>query len=396
MVGGTAAFIGAKAVGPRIGKYSGSGKPRAIPGHSITLGALGVFILWFGWFGFNGGSTLGLDKLTGDAALVFMNTNLAAGAATVTVMTLTWLRYKKPDVSMTLNGSLAGLVAITAGCHAVAPWAAAIIGLLAGIALVGAVEFIDKTLRIDDPVGAVGVHGVCGALGTLLVGVFATDGGLLYGGGLRLLSVQLMGVAAVAAWVVVTMTVVFWAIDKTMGLRVKEEEELAGLDKYEHGLASAYADFALPVVYGTLAGTGSQRSHGTGHCPFLYSTISALTPGVKYTNIVIITRQSKFEELKTALGRIGVTGMTVTQVLGCGQQRGAPEYYRGAKLEMSLLPKIKVEIVVSAVPVRKVIETAKEVLWTGHIGDGKIFVFDVENVVKVRTGQEGFDALQDD
>ena len=397
MVGGTAALVGAKMVGPRIGKYSKEGKPRAIPGHSVTLGALGVFILWLGWFGFNGGSTLGLEGLTTDASLVFMNTNIAAAAATVAVMTLTWVRYKKPDVSMTLNGSLAGLVAITAGCHAVEPWAAALIGIIAGGVLVFAVEFVDKTLRIDDPVGAVGVHGVCGALGTLLVGVFAIDGGLLYGGGFRLLSVQLAGVLAVGVWVTASMFAVFWAIKKAMGLRVSEEEELAGLDKYEHGLASAYADFALPVVYGTFAGEQAAReSLGPIIAPSFAAPYASVTPGIKFTNIVIITRQSKFEELKTALGRIGVTGMTVTQVLGCGQQRGAPEYYRGAKLEMSLLPKIKVEIVVSAVPVRKVIETAKAALWTGHIGDGKIFVFDVENVVKVRTGQEGFDALQDD
>jgi Amt family ammonium transporter len=298
---------------------------------------------------------------------------------------------------MTLNGSLAGLVAITAGCHAVEPWAAALIGIIAGGVLVFAVEFVDGTLRIDDPVGAVGVHGVCGALGTLLVGVFSTDGGLFYGGGFRLLSVQFIGVLAVGAWVAVSMFGVFWVIKKTMGLRVFEEEELAGLDKYEHGLASAYADFALPVVYGTFAGEQAAReSLGPIIAPSFAAPYASVTPGVKFTNIVIITRQSKFEDLKTALGRIGVTGMTVTQVLGCGQQRGAPEYYRGAKLEMALLPKIKVEIVVSAVPVRKVIETAKAALWTGHIGDGKIFVFDVENVVKVRTGQEGFDALQDD
>jgi Amt family ammonium transporter len=397
MVGGTAALVGAKMVGPRIGKYSKSGKPRAIPGHSVTLGALGVFILWLGWFGFNGGSTLGLEGLTADASLVFMNTNIAAAAATAAVMALTWVRYKKPDVSMTLNGSLAGLVAITAGCHAVEPWAAALIGIIAGGVLVFAVEFVDGTLRIDDPVGAVGVHGVCGALGTLLVGVFSTDGGLFYGGGFRLLSVQFIGVLAVGAWVAVSMFGVFWVIKKTMGLRVFEEEELAGLDKYEHGLASAYADFALPVVYGTFAGEQAAReSLGPIIAPSFAAPYASVTPGVKFTNIVIITRQSKFEDLKTALGRIGVTGMTVTQVLGCGQQRGAPEYYRGAKLEMALLPKIKVEIVVSAVPVRKVIETAKAALWTGHIGDGKIFVFDVENVVKVRTGQEGFDALQDD
>ncbi len=400
MVGGVSALVGAKILGPRIGKYDKDGKPKAIPGHSLTLGALGVFILWFCWFGFNGGSTV---SMTGDAiesaSNIFVTTNLAAAAATVTVMIITWIRYKKPDVSMTLNGSLAGLVAITAGCDAVTPVGAFFIGLISGFAIVFGIEFIDKVLKIDDPVGAVGVHGICGALGTVLVGIFATDGGLLYGGGFALLGTQILGVISVAAWVGVTMVAVFLVIKKAVGLRVSKEEEISGLDITEHGIASSYADF-MPVVPSILGATSA------GSIPIPVISRSTVSTGssastnhdskkVKMTKVEIITRQSRFEALKAAMDKIDITGMTVTQVLGCGIQKGSTNYYRGNPVESNLLPKVQVEIVVSKIPVETVIDAAKEALYTGNIGDGKIFVYDVENVVKVRTGEEGFDALQD-
>ncbi len=399
MVGGVAALVGAKILGPRIGKYGKDGKPKAIPGHSLTLGALGVFILWMCWFGFNGASTV---SATGDDTLVlmgkiFVNTNLAAAVAACATMIFTWIRYKKPDISMTLNGALAGLVAITAGCAAVSPAGAAIIGVIAGIVIVLAVEFFDKVVKIDDPVGAISVHGVCGALGTILVGFFALEGGVFYGGGFSLLGIQALGVGAVAAWVVVTMTIIFFIIKATVGLRVSKQEEIEGLDIHEHGLASAYADFvpnvageAFEVTEITAAATVDQA------VPVQVVKASAPEGAVKLSNVVIITNQSKFESLKAALNSIGVTGITVTQVLGCGVQKGASEYYRGVPVDMHLLPKIKVEVIVAKVPVATVIETAKKVLYTGHIGDGKIFIYDVENVVKVRTGEEGYDALQDE
>ena len=408
MVGGVAALIGAKFLGPRIGKFGPDGKPRAIPGHSLTLGALGVFILWFCWFGFNGGSTV---SMTGDdtivsASKIFVTTNLAAAFASIATMVLTWFRYKKPDISMTLNGSLAGLVAITAGCDAVSPAGAAIIGIIAGVAVVFSVEFFEKVLKIDDPVGAVSVHGVCGALGTLLTGLFAVDGGLFYGGGFSLLAVQAIGVGAVILWVAVTITIVFYIINKTVGLRVTAAEEIAGLDIEEHGLVSSYADF-MPVVNGFVSEESSAlvTPQVTGEIPVEQAvpvksvstgTGAGKKGGVKMTKIVIVSRQSKFTDLKKALNEIGVTGITVTHVMGCGMQKGRSEYYRGVPVDMTLLPKMQVETVVSKVPVRTVIEAAKKALYTGHIGDGKIFVFDVENVIKVRTGEEGYDALQDE
>lgn len=405
MVGGVAAFIGALILGPRIGKYSKSGKSKAIPGHNLTVGALGVFILWFCWFGFNGASTVSME---GDAIItagkIFVTTNLAAAVATVTVMLITWIRYKKPDVSMSLNGSLAGLVAITAGCDTVSPVSAAIIGILAGFIVVFGIEFIDKVLKVDDPVGAVGVHGLCGCFGTIAVGLFS-DGsgtdwkGLFTGGGFHGLGVQLSGAAITILWVAVTMTIVFQLIKHTMGLRVSAEEELAGLDSKEHGLASAYGDFVVhdsispvPAPMGTTV-----KKPIVPEISSPSETIPYLPPeGVhKLTKVVIITRQNKLDEFMQAMNAIGVTGITITNVLGCGVQKGSPAYYRGVELDMSLLPKVKIEIVVSLVPVRKVIETAKEVLHTGNYGDGKVFVYDIENVVKIRTGEEGFMALQD-
>ncbi len=401
MVGGCAALIGAKILGPRIGKYTKEGKPRAIPGHSLTLGALGVFILWFCWFGFNGCSTVSME---GDAIVtagsVFVTTNLATACATCATMLFTWIRYKKPDVSMTLNGSLAGLVAITAGCDVVSPVGAAVIGIVAGIAVVLVIEFVDKGLKIDDPVGAVGVHGACGLLGTLMTGIFALDGGLFYGGGFHMLGVQCLGVISVLAWVAITMTIIFVVLDKTIGLRVSEKEEILGLDATEHGLTSAYADF-LPASP-NMADYVDTANNKTTVVPVeeaipvqVKSSTAQAASDIKLTKIEILTKQAKFEELKLAMNEIGVTGMTVTQVLGCGMQKGATEYYRGIPVEMQLLPKIQVEVVVAKVPVEKVIETAKKALYTGHIGDGKIFIYHVEDVIKVRTGETGVEALQD-
>ena len=415
MVGGVAAFVGAAVLGPRIGKYHKDGRARALPGHSLTLGALGVFILWFCWFGFNGASTVCMDD--GIAAMaasrVFVTTNLATACATVTTLIVTWIRYKKPDVSMTLNGSLAGLVAITAPCDCVTTPGAAIIGIVAGILVVFSIEFVDKVLKVDDPVGAVGVHGINGMWGTLAVGLFSAglDGvepGLFYGGGFHQLGVQALGMIATIAWVAVTMGIVFIVIKKTVGLRVSEEEEVLGLDVTEHNMASAYNDFiAAPersVFLGDYGNKDTKKASET-------STEKKATPeesvtveykstpeptvnGPKMTLISIICKQSKFDVLKYALNEIGVQGITMTQVLGCGVQKGATRLYRGAEMDVVLLPKVKVDVVVSSVPVQEVIDTAKKALYTGNIGDGKIFVYNVENVVKVRTGEEGFDALQ--
>jgi ammonium transporter, Amt family len=397
MVGGVAAFIGASFLGPRIGKYDKNGGSKAIPGHSLTLGALGVFILWFCWFGFNGGSTV---SATGDDVLlsmgnIFVTTNMAAATATITVMLITWIRYKKPDVSMTLNGTLAGLVAITAGCDLVSPFGAAVIGIIAGFVVVFGIEFIDKKLKVDDPVGAVGVHGLCGATGTILVGLFAQETGLFYGGGVSQLITQTIGVVAVAAWVTVAITVTFFIINKTIGLRVSKEEEIMGLDIKEHGLTSAYADF-MPSVDGVSEAPISMTPVEYAIPVSTVGYTKAESDGIKMTKIVIIAKQSRFEALKTAMNAIGVTGMTVTNVLGCGMQKGSTEYYRGIPLEMNLLPKVQVEIIVCKVPVGLVVETAKKSLYSGNIGDGKIFVYDVENVIKVRTGEEGCAALQDE
>lgn len=407
MVGGVAALIGAIVLGPRIGKYTKDGKSKAIPGHNLTVGALGVFILWFCWFGFNGASTVSME---GDAIVsagkIFVTTNLAAAVATVTVMAITWVRYKKPDVSMSLNGSLAGLVAITAGCDTVSPTSAAIIGILSGFIVVFGIEFIDKVLKIDDPVGAVGVHGLNGAFGTLAVGLFS-DGagtewkGLLVGGGFHGFGVQFIGMAATIAWVVVTMTIIFLVIKHTVGLRVSAEEEIAGLDGKEHGLTSAYDGF---VVHDSMVTVPTPM--GVTKAAPVVNTAAASAPvesipempaeGVhKLTKVVIITRQNKLDDFMHAMNEIGVTGITITNVMGCGVQKGARSYYRGVEMDMNLLPKVKIEIVVSLVPVQKVIDTAKAVLHTGQYGDGKVFVYDIENVVKIRTGEEGFMALQD-
>ena len=405
MVGGICAMIGAKILGPRIGKYDKNGKPQAILGHNLTFAALGVFILWFCWFGFNGASTVGMDSddMIETAGRVFFNTNLAAAVACCAALIFTWIRYKKPDVSMTYNAALAGLVGITAGCDAVDAVGAAVIGVVCGILIVLAIEFFDKIAKIDDPVGAVSVHCVCGAAGTVLTGLFATgettEAGLFYGGGAHFLGIQVLGVLAVAAYVAVVITIVFLAIKHTIGLRVKPEEELAGLDVSEHGLFTAYAGFSM--LPDTIAeDVDTNTVFAMGDVPEAEAvpvkTVPAFEEGTpKFTKVEIVCKESKLEALKAAMMNLGITGMTVSHVLGCGVQKGKPEYYRGVQIEANLLPKIQVEIVVSKVPVRSVIETAKKVLYTGHIGDGKIFVYDVENVVKIRNGEEGFDALQD-
>ena len=405
MVGGVAALIGAKILGPRIGKYGKDGTIHAIPGHNLTLAALGVFILWFCWFGFNGGSTTAATGAEEAMGHILVTTNLAAAVSTTTVMIATWIRYKKPDISMTLNGSLAGLVAITAGCDTVDPFGAAIIGLLAGLLVMFGIEFIDKKLKIDDPVGAIGVHGLCGAFGTLMVGFFgATDSyrGLFYGGGFRLLGIQALGVISVIAWVTVTMMLTFLLLKKTVGLRVTEHEEIVGLDIEEHGLSSSYADFMpMPMIAetGVTVDYTVPTTHEGTVAPDQAIPVEYAPPAAdknKFTKVVIVTKQTKFEALKYAMNGIGVMGMTVTNVLGCGMQKGRTEKYRGVDMDLNLLPKVKVEIVVSKIPVAKVVETAKQALYTGQIGDGKIFVYDVEDVVKIRTGEHGYDALQDE
>ena len=356
-VGGVTACLGAWMLGPRIGKYNKAGTPRAIPGHNLTAMALGVFILWFCWFGF--------------------------------------------------NGALAGLVAITAGCDVVDPFGAAVIGIVAGVLCIFSVEFFDKIAKIDDPVGAVSVHCVNGCWGTLAVGLFATEGGLFYGGGLAKLGIQLLGVVSVAAWVLITMYIIFTIIKKTIGLRVSEKEELDGLDIHEHGLTSAYAGFAISDP--TYAELDVNENTDLGEDDITKASPEKIAAAVKVTQeaplpagldsgmhkVSIIVQLAKFETLKKALNDIGVTGMTVTQVMGCGLQKGSGERYRGAEVDATLLPKVKVEVVVSKIPVEKIIDTATKALYTGHIGDGKIFVYNVAKVVKVRTGEQDYAALQD-
>ena len=429
-VGGVIACLGAWMLGPRIGKYDRDGKVRAIPGHNMMAVALGVFILWFCWFGFNGGSTAsmadGADAF--HASLAFMNTNLAAAVATVVTMIFTWLRYGKPDVSMTLNAALAGLVAITAGCDCVSPFGAFVIGVAAGVLVVLSVEFFDSVAKIDDPVGAVSVHMVNGIWGTLAVGLFSTgeDGvmkGLFYGGGAGLLGVQALGIFAIDAYVLLTMFIVFKLIDRAIGLRVPAQVEIDGLDSHEHGLASAYSGFAVSDVTNMVMDVNENTDLGEGE--YEKATAAQISAAVKVTaapgvtgvvagdgasagtaaapsetetgmhKVSIICRLSKFDELKHALNELGVTGMTMTQVMGCGIQKGSTERYRGAVVDSTLLPKVKVEVIVSQIPVSDVIEAAKKALYTGHIGDGKIFVYNVMKVVKVRTGEEDYAALQD-
>ncbi len=426
MVGGIAALVGAAILGPRIGKFTKDKngkiiKVNAFPGHNLTIGALGVFILWLGWYGFNGAAATSVEQL----GSIFLTTTISPAIATVTCMIFTWIKYGKPDVSMCLNASLAGLVAITAPCDVTDALGAIIIGIVAGLLVVFGVWLLDYKLHVDDPVGAVAVHCLNGMWGTIAVGLFATESapgvkdllasgsmagtGLFYGGGFKLLGIQLVGFLSVAAWAAITMTLVFLAIKAIFGLRVTEEEEIIGLDAKEHGLETAYAGFVTNV-----SGVSGRRSELAETVKAMESTETpkakmdeavpvqvvegngGIASDTKLSKVDIICKQSKFEDLKEALNDIGVSGITVTQVLGCGTQKGTAEYYRGVPVEFTLLPKIKVEVIVSAVPVAKVVSAAKEALYTGHIGDGKIFVYDVEEVIKVRTGETGFDALQDD
>ena len=426
MVGGIAALVGAAILGPRIGKFTKDKngkiiKVNAFPGHNLTIGALGVFILWLGWYGFNGAAATSVEQL----GSIFLTTTISPAIATVTCMIFTWIKYGKPDVSMCLNASLAGLVAITAPYDVTDALGAIIIGIVAGLLVVFGVWLLDYKLHVDDPVGAVAVHCMNGIWGTIAVGLFATESapgvkdllasgsmagtGLFYGGGFKLLGIQLVGFLSVAAWAAITMTLVFLAIKAIFGLRVTEEEEIIGLDAKEHGLETAYAGFVTNV-----SGVSGRRSELAETVKAMESTETpkakmdeavpvqvvegngGIASDTKLSKVDIICKQSKFEDLKEALNDIGVSGITVTQVLGCGTQKGTAEYYRGVPVEFTLLPKIKVEVIVSAVPVAKVVRAAKEALYTGHIGDGKIFVYDVEEVIKVRTGETGFDALQDD
>ena len=404
-VGGITALIGAIMVGPRLGKYikDNAGKVKkvnAIQGHSITLGALGCFILWFGWYGFNGAAAWDSESL----ASIFVTTTVAPAVATCVTMIFTWIKNGKPDVSMCINASLAGLVGVTAGCDAVNAAGAAVIGAVSGFLVVLVVELLDIKLHVDDPVGAVGVHLANGIWGTIAVGLLADPNapaglnGLFYTGSFKLLGVQTLGIVAVLGWTAAMMTLTFFILKKTVGLRVSADEEVRGLDKTEHGLPSAYADF-VPAVESIDYGYPGAVAV-SGDAPVSEAVPVKKVPAIddgspKFTKVEIICKEPRFEALKNAMMDIGITGMTVSHVLGCGAQKGQPEYYRGVQVEANLLPKIQVDIVVSKVPVRSVIETAKKVLYTGHIGDGKIFVYDVENVVKVRTGEEGYDALQD-
>ena len=414
MVGGISALIGAKILGARIGKFKRDEngkvvKVGAFPGHNIALGALGVFILWLGWYGFNGAAATSVDQL----GSIFLTTTISPAFATVTCMIFTWLRFGKPDVSMCLNASLAGLVAITAGCDVTDALGAVVIGIVSGLLVVFGVWLLDYKLHIDDPVGGVAVHMMNGLWGTLAVGIFATDTapgysianasgqklvGLFYGG-FELMSLQLIGFASVAGWTIVTITLTFLLIKKVLGLRVTREEEMTGLDETEHGIPSAYAGFAMVPEYVEEDETAAAPVMVSGDTPVAEAIPVKKMPVFddgtpKISKIQIICRESRLEPLKNALMKIGITGMTVTHVLGCGVQKGKPEYYRGVQIETNLLPKVQIDIVVCMVPVGKVIETAKKTLYTGHIGDGKIFVYDVEEVVKVRTGQTGLEAMQ--
>ena len=420
MVGGICALIGAWMLGPRIGKFvrDDSGKVtkvNAFPGHNIPIGALGVFILWLGWYGFNGAAAISVEQL----GSIFVTTTIAPAVATVVCMVFTWVKYGKPDVSMCLNASLAGLVAITAPCDVTDALGSIVIGIVAGLLVVFGVWLLDNVLHIDDPVGAVAVHCLNGIWGTIAVGLFATPAapeyaladasgnmlvGLFYGGGFKLLGIQLLGMFATAAWTAVTISIAFLVIKKIFGLRASEEEELTGLDITEHGLASAYSGFSIMDVTGMEMSVNENTDLGTSdydaaseakrNAAVKVEDASASMPS-PFQKVVIIAKLSRYEKLKKALNELGVTGMTVTQVMGCGIQKGAGERYRGVEMDATLLPKIKVEVVVSKIPVKSVIEAAKKALYTGHIGDGKIFVYGVDQVVKVRTGEEGYDALQD-
>ena len=424
MVGGISALVGATILGPRIGKFvkgsDGKIKVNAIPGHNLTIGALGVFILWFGWYGFNPAAAQSVEMF----GSIFLTTTIAPAIATVVCMIFTWVKYGKPDVSMCLNASLAGLVGITAGCDVLDAFGAIMVGIVSGLLVCFGVWFLDYVLHVDDPVGAVAVHMCNGIWGTIAVGLFATDKapgfaiaqnggasgiagkGLFYGGGFELLGKQLLGVGAVALWTTVTMIITFQVIKHTIGLRASAQEEIIGLDATEHGLVSSYADFAPAMSQAALSYVADDaKSVVKVEKPVVpvekavpvESYVAPSPDGTpKITKVVAVFKQTKLGDFISAMEAIDVTGVTVTNVLGCGMQKGRPEYYRGAEIQTNLLPKVKAEIVVCKVPVDKVVEAAKAALYTGHIGDGKLFIYDIENVVKIRTGEEGYDALQDD
>ncbi len=431
MVGGISALVGASILGPRIGKFTktktGEIKVNAIPGHNLTIGALGCFILWFGWYGFNPAASKSVEML----GSIFLTTTVAPAVATVTCMVFTWIKYGKPDVSMCLNASLAGLVGITAGCDVMDCFGAICVGIISGLLVCFGVWFLDYVLHVDDPVGAVAVHMMNGLWGTIAVGLFATKSapgyavaetytldegniagsgicgeGLFYGGGFELLGKQLLGVAAVASWTAVTMMIVFFVIKKTIGLRASEQEEILGLDVTEHGLISSYADFAPSMGDISMKGYTKDDAKSVQKVEVPKVSVekaveveSYVKPSVdgkpKMTKIVAVFKQQKLQDFIEAMESIKITGITVTNVLGCGMQKGAQKYYRGAPVEMNLLPKVKAEIAVCAVPVNTVIDAAKAALYTGNYGDGKIFIYDIENVVKIRTGEQDYDALQD-
>ena len=408
-VGGWAALAGAMILGPRIGKYDKDGKPRAIPGHNMSLAVVGLFVLWLGWFGFNPGSTMSFQNPS-DVMHILVTTNTSAIAAVLTSTATSWVFLGKPDLGMTINGCLAGLVAITGGCAYVSIVSSLIIGAVSGVIVVFAVVFFDR-IHIDDPVGATSVHLCCGVFGTLCVGLFAQEGvttlsgrsGLLFGGGAGLLGVELLGIAAVGAFTFASSALVWLILKKTMGIRVSREEELQGLDIGEHGNA-AYPDFAPAAPTAELDGEPGMPAPAPAAAPAPAEAVSAdaavpvehrVRTGPKLTKVTIVASQARFSQLQEALERLGITGLTVTNVFGYGAQKGHRTYYRGAPVEARLLPKLKVDIVVSKVPVSEVVAAARRSLYTGSIGDGKIFIYDVENVVKVRTGEEGYDALQD-
>ena len=427
-MGGMLALSGAIVLGPRIGKFKKDGTARAFPGHNIPMAIIGTIILFFCWFSFNAGSTLNASDFR--LAVVATNTMIAGAVGGLVAMFYMWAKFGKPDPSMTANGTLAGLVAITAPCAFVNGISAAIIGLVAAILVCLAVPFIENKFKLDDPVGAISVHGVNGFWGVLALGLFADgkygDGingisggvtGLFYGDSGQFVA-QLICLAVLVIWGFGISYLFFKILDKTWGLRISPEAELEGLDIPEMGVL-AYPDQQMvrgdldfdsadnaPIKQLERFGYNTQKKPAAPAAPkvdidkavpveLVSRPATAVASDIKITKIEIIIKQSRFEALKLAMNEIGVTGMTVTQVLGCGIQKGKTEYYRGVETEVNLLPKVQVEIVVAKVPVRTVIETAKKVLYTGNIGDGKIFVYDVENVVKVRTGEEGYDALQD-
>lgn len=417
-VGGWAALSGALLLGPRYGKYDKDGKPKAIPGHSMSLAVIGLFVLWLGWFGFNPGSTMSFQN-PADVVHIMVTTNTAAIAAVLTATATSWIFIGKPDLGMTINGCLAGLVGITGSCAYVSVGSSLIIGAIAGIIVVFAVLFFDR-IKVDDPVGATSVHLVCGVFGTLCVGLFAQEGvtslstvnGLFYGGGFSLLGVELLGVIAVGLFVFASSSVVWYLIKKTLGIRVSLEEEIQGLDIGEHG-NSAYPDFAIvaPIISPasvngdqvslisqaeTAVAASVNTASGTVSMETAIPVVNKSRPGAKMSKVTVITNQDKFTQLQTALDKIGITGLTVTNVLGYGMQKGHEEYYRGVPVKTRLLPKVQVDIVVCKIPVETVVDTVKKALYTGNMGDGKIFIYDVENVIKIRTGEEGYDALQDE